>query len=79
MEKTEEDLAWEAEREVKIELVKSSDFEDVKQFLYEHFYPDEPLCKSLECLELNGWGDRAMLKETDKFMIQQPIGKLVNL
>ena len=75
MEKTEEELACEKELGVKIQLVKVSDTEDVKEFMYENFYPDEPLCKCLDTVELEGCMDRSYLKETDKFMIHQPIGK----
>ena len=79
MEKTEEELAWEKDHDLTIELVKTSDTEEVKEFLYENFYPDEPLCKSLNTMELNGYFDRWMLKETDKFMLQQPIGTFVDV
>ena len=74
MEKTEDELEWERDHEVIIEMVNERDSAEVKDFLYEHLYKDEPLMRSLEILELQGCPDRAILKETDQFMITQPIG-----
>ena len=74
MDKSEEELAWEQENEVVIDYVQQSDAEEAKEFLYENFYKDEPLFKSFKILNINGWFDRYMLKEVDKFLIHQPIG-----
>jgi len=75
MDKSEEELAWEQENEVVIDYVQQSDAEEAKEFLYENFYKDEPLFKSFKILNINGWFDRYMLKEVDKFLIHQPIAQ----
>lgn len=58
LEKTEEELAWEAERNVTIELAKMEDLEEIREFVHINFYTGCPFHKSLKVMSGNGWLDK---------------------
>ena len=73
MEKSEEEVAWEKEREINIELVDLSDREEYVEFVRQNCYPDEPLCASCEVLDVKGWFDRQMLAKVDELFVHEPL------
>ena len=73
LEKSAEDIDWENERNVKIQLAQESDFVEMKHFLNENFYDDEPISKSLQGHNIEGYFGRKLHEYTEQFMIGDPL------
>ena len=79
LEKSEEDIAWEKQRNVTIQLAQESDYDEMKQFLAENFYDDDPVTRSLGIHKLDGYFARKLNEYDENIMIANPLKKQATL
>jgi len=75
MEKSADELKWESERGIVIELAKVSDYQELRQVVHEYFYPEEPIQKSLEIGTGPGIFDPVWKWLSDCYLIKDPLKK----
>ena len=73
LDKTEDEISWEKERKVTIELAKISDIEEIKEFCNANLYEDEPLTRSLGIFAGKSFAHKKVQKMLEEFTLEAPV------